>query len=985
MAAVDGSEMEQCGRVQSPILRPRHSAERFLAMAPTKRKRDEEQKDVEMESASSASEAETNSDEGELVLASEDDDDENEFIQQSIAKRNIKDGAELLKKTSTVKGKGKAKNELGGGSFQSMGLHPSLLRALTLRGYRTPTPIQRSSIPTLLSNPPRDLVGMARTGSGKTLAYMIPLLQRLGGRHSGVYGARALILVPSRELAVQVLKVGRELSRGWREAGDQEHAGERDESGPSTSANALRWALVVGGEGLDEQFETMANNPDVIIATPGRLLHLLVEMSLNLSTIQYLVFDEADRLFELGFSTHLTSILEKLPSSRQTLLFSATLPKSLVEFAKAGLREPKLVRLDSETKISADLRMAFWSVREGEKDAALLCLLREVIGVPLKKDLEQRGAERDKSTGKRAKNSTAGAGAAILAPHQTIVFVSTQHHVAYISALLTLAGYAVSSIHGTLTQAARTSALGQFLDHKTSVLVTTDVAARGIDIPILENVVNYDFPVGNRVFVHRVGRTARMGRKGWAWSFVARDEVPYVLDLQLFLGRPLVDKVSSLTESAFVDSLVLGPFPRDALDQEMEYIRGLDDTNYELTTMRGVMQRGTKMYNRTKGKASPVSYSRAKEFISNGKWGFVNSDAVHPAWKLRSIRERGTPEQKSGSTLVEPTKTRESLLESLARFKPSETVFEIGTRGKTAGALLMKERRRALSKAASRVPLPLVNSHQAAAESSGDEGEGVQDVEMADERDIESAFGPSTTMSKSKASKRTSFKDEDFYMSHYQKDADTERGYSLRDGASFAEQAAQATFDLTTDVGAQEAARRQSQLKWDRKKKKFVKGDGAGADNVKMIKTEGGTKLPVTYKSGRYDEWIKGKGRGREIRIGETENPSATRSSMGGKRWKHSKVSDAKPLDKLAINYERKMRVMKKQAQTSDAQDRGDAKGKAKGKPGKGQLGGRWKGKSSQKVKNELKTVDQIRKQRNLIQRRKEKNARASRKGKGKR
>ena len=149
------------------------------------------------------------------------------------------------------------------GSFNTMvstGLHPSLLRSLTLQGYRVPTPIQRLTIPALLTNPPRDLVGMARTGSGKSLAYMIPLVQRLSGRHSTAFGARALILLPTRELASQILKVGKEMSRGWN-SGHGDHAG--DKKGENSKGQNLRWGLIVGGEGMDEQFEMITNNPDV--------------------------------------------------------------------------------------------------------------------------------------------------------------------------------------------------------------------------------------------------------------------------------------------------------------------------------------------------------------------------------------------------------------------------------------------------------------------------------------------------------------------------------------------------------------------------------------------------------------------------------------------------------------------------------------------------------------------------------------------------
>jgi len=213
----------------------------------------------------------------------DDDTDFEEMIRSSISKRNVKDGTELLK---NAKGKKKlAKGEVGGGSFQNMGnafsrlyhcqcnvtspcfsgLYPWILRSLMLQGFRTPTPIQRLSIPVLLSNPPRDLVGMARTGSGKSLAFLIPLVQRLGGRHSSTFGARALILLPTRELALQILKVGKELARGWRDNGGGEHAGDRagDQSESRDRSQGLRWSLVVGGESMDEQFEMISSNPDV--------------------------------------------------------------------------------------------------------------------------------------------------------------------------------------------------------------------------------------------------------------------------------------------------------------------------------------------------------------------------------------------------------------------------------------------------------------------------------------------------------------------------------------------------------------------------------------------------------------------------------------------------------------------------------------------------------------------------------------------------
>ncbi|KAG7098581.1 hypothetical protein E1B28_000511 [Marasmius oreades] len=651
----------------------------------------------------------------------EEDEELATFLQESIVKRNVKDGTETVKK---VKGKNKlAKGEIGGGSFQSMGLHPSLLRSLVLQGYRVPTPIQRLSIPALLSNPPQDLVGMARTGSGKSLAYMIPLVQRLGGRHSTTFGARALILLPTRELALQILKVGKELTRGW-DHDKGTHAGDQKESSDTKGMN-LRWGLIVGGEGLDEQFEMISNNPDVIIATPGRLLHLAVEMNLDLKSVQYVVFDEADRLFEMGFETALNEILARLPPSRQTLLFSATLPKSLVEFAKAGLQNPKLVRLDAESKISSDLKMAFFSVKQAEKDACLLSLLRDVIKVPL--------AGSDKST--EVDNRGRGKGKArdvMTMPHQTLVFAATKHHVEYLMNLLTTAGYAVSHIYGTLDQSARTYQMEQFRRGFTGILVVTDVAARGIDIPVLENVVNYDFPHGARVFVHRVGRTARAGRQGWAWSFVTNSELPHLLDLQLFLGRTLKCNVEEGGDNSYTESLVLGPFERTKIDEDVEYVRSLDDVNHSLPSLRDVMKRGHTMYERTKGKASPPSYKRAKEMMKDSKWVLAGSDTgVHP------VLLRGSDESERRTQEL----ARQSLFKTIKSFKPTETVFEVGAKGKagTTNAALMKQRRKALDKSIQR---SLTSTSTAICDGDVPSQKGSQqEMEMANEDEIAVRLG----------------------------------------------------------------------------------------------------------------------------------------------------------------------------------------------------------------------------------------------------
>ena len=232
---------------------------------------------------------------------------------------------------------GKSKGKTGG--FQSMGLRPEVYKSVLRKGYRVPTPIQRRTIPTLLAG--QDVAAMARTGSGKTAAFLLPMLDKLG-THSTTVGVRALVLSPTRELALQTHKFCSELSHFIRPA--------------------LRFALMVGGDSIDDQFEMLARNPDAIIGTPGRLQHVLADAQLSLARVEYLVFDEADRLFEMGFASQLDAIIAACPESRQTALFSATMPSLLADFTRARLHEPQLIRLDLETKISETLEIHFFKV-----------------------------------------------------------------------------------------------------------------------------------------------------------------------------------------------------------------------------------------------------------------------------------------------------------------------------------------------------------------------------------------------------------------------------------------------------------------------------------------------------------------------------------------------------------------------------------------------------------------------------------------------
>ncbi|EOR03745.1 ATP-dependent RNA helicase DBP10 [Wallemia ichthyophaga EXF-994] len=889
-----------------------------------------------------------------------DDDDDDQFILDVMQSANKNKGKEVAKELNKGKAKGpKAKAQVGGGSFQSMGLNPSLLRSLFLRGFNQPTPIQRQTIPPILSTPPRDLVGMARTGSGKTLAYLIPLVQKLGAQHSIRFGARSLILAPSRELALQILRVGKELVKGYKK-----EMGEGQEE--------IRWSVIVGGESLDDQFSLIASNPDVIIATPGRLLHLVVEMNLDLKSVEYVVFDEADRLFEMGFQLQLHELISRLPTNRQTLLFSATLPKTLVEFAKAGLVDPKLVRLDAESKVSEDLEMAFLSVKPSDKDSALLALLKDVIKVPPGFQDAQKVSSKDDKEKKRKKTPMPS----FLKPFQTMIFTATKHHVEYLNTLLKAAGFAVAHIYGSLDQTARQMQMDQFRRGISTILVVTDVAARGIDLPGCENVINYDFPTGARIFVHRVGRTARAGRKGTAWSFITNSELPYLLDLSLFLARPLVSPTSPTNrdkaeELASKNTLTIGTIPRDTLDPYVEYL-GAPILNEapNLTALHGVMMRGHGLYERSQGKASTESYRRAKDIIKDARWGFAGTSgedrAMHPAFEGTAAETMQVDD--------ETAQKRADLLSVVNGFRPNETVFEIGHRGNNDSAKLMKERRKDLAKAEYRLHLK-EKEKAIAEEADGEVAPGdttkeadrdVQEQEQADEDDIEAVFDTG-----SKKKQKKDFRDPNFYMGYEHADAHTDKGYSLQDGVTFAEQARSAEVNLMDDEQLKVNKTAPSQVKWDKKKKNFVRGGGVGSDNQKLIKTESGTRLPATFKSGKFDEWRK-KHKMELPRTGETEekNHKALAMNMngglGGKKYRHHKTTEAKPLDKKDKNYEKKVQNRNKKNNPDGAASDGKAR----------------RGGNASNKKSEIKSVDAIRKQREMANKRKEKNARPTKKKK---
>lgn len=871
----------------------------------------------------------------------DDDEDDEAFIAEQQTSAN--------RKAANLKGRTVKK----GGGFQAMGLNANLLKAITRKGFSVPTPIQRKTIPVIMDD--RDVVGMARTGSGKTAAFVIPMIEKLKS-HSSKFGARGLILSPSRELALQTLKVVKELGKG----------------------TDLKSVLLVGGDSLEEQFGMMAGNPDIVIATPGRFLHLKVEMNLDLSSIRYVVFDEADRLFEMGFAAQLTEILHGLPTTRQTLLFSATLPKSLVEFARAGLQEPTLIRLDTESKISPDLQNAFFSVKSADKEGALLYILHEVIKMPTgptevaQRLQEEKANSKDSKNSKKRKRSEMDKAVNMKespTKHSTIVFAATKHHVDYLYSLLREAGFAVSYAYGSLDQTARKIQVNNFRTGLSNILVVTDVAARGIDIPILANVINYDFPSQPKIFVHRVGRTARAGRKGWSYSLVRDADAPYLLDLQLFLGRRLVLGREHGDQVDYAEDVVVGGFPRDSLAQNCEWVTRVLDDNRDIFSQRTVATKGEKLYMRTRNAASLESAKRSKSVVGSDHW-----TTIHP---LFSDAE------------TEMEIQREKMLARIGGYRPQETIFEVNNRrsGKPENEEALHTIKRVRSTLDSKKKRAQAEEQSELLEdaSCGNEGEangnpdamsdddipdGMPDnMSMASESDLEVTFS-SYSQSKSDKAKKDStaaFQNPEYFMSYTPSSTNLaeDRAYGVHTGtnANFTQASRSVTMDLQLDEGARGFAEPRTMKRWDKRHKKYVsrQNDEDGSKGEHLVRGESGAKIAASFRSGKFDAWKKSKRLGRLPRVGEAEDTSLSaglNSAMGGKRFRHHKDQAPKRADPLRDDFYKK----KKKNEAAKERQMSRAGGAAAG------------------GKSEIKNTDDIRLARKLKQKRREKNARPSRK-----
>jgi ATP-dependent RNA helicase RhlE len=345
--------------------------------------------------------------------------------------------------------------------FSQLGLAPAQLSACESLGYNEPTPIQRQAIPVILSG--RDVIGCAETGTGKTAAFLLPIIQKISATPRP--GLRVLVLAPTRELALQTQKFYGELNR----------------------VKTNRSVIAIGGANIRTQISELRRGASVLIATPGRLLDLTERGAVNLSTIEVLVLDEADRMLDMGFLPAIRRVLAMLPTKRQTLLFSATMSASIEQLARSTMKEPKLIEVSQRGQAARMVEQTAYLVEQHSKTALLLELLEK----------EREPFDR------------------------VLVFTRTRRGAERLSHILKAREHSVDRIHADRSQPQREAALRQFSDGRTRVLVATDIAARGLDVESVSHVINYDVPAAPEDYVHRVGRTGRAGNQGKAITMVA--------------------------------------------------------------------------------------------------------------------------------------------------------------------------------------------------------------------------------------------------------------------------------------------------------------------------------------------------------------------------------------------------------------------------------------------------------------------------------
>lgn len=363
--------------------------------------------------------------------------------------------------------------------FEDLGLSPETLRAVTEKGYETPTPIQEKAIPVIMMA--RDVVGLAQTGTGKTAGFTLPMIDALSGGRAKMRMPRSLVLEPTRELAAQV-------AENFKTYGKY---------------HKLSMALLVGGESMGDQTKLLDKGVDVLIATPGRLLDLFGRGAILLGDIKILVIDEADRMLDMGFIPDIEKIVSLIPPNRQTLLFSATMPPEIKKLTEKFLSNPKEISVAPPASTAEKVEQFLVHTTTRDKKTAL---------------------------GKILKREN---------PKNAFIFLNRKRDIGDLATWLQKRGYDAAALHGDMVQAKRTETLQAFREDKVKLLVCSDVAARGLDISGVSHVFNYDVPMSSDDYVHRIGRTGRAGQSGRAWMLATKDDEKYLTSIEKLIKKPI--------------------------------------------------------------------------------------------------------------------------------------------------------------------------------------------------------------------------------------------------------------------------------------------------------------------------------------------------------------------------------------------------------------------------------------------------------------
>ena len=683
--------------------------------------------------------------------------------------------------------------------FKVFHLTDEIYQGIKNIGYKNPTPIQKKIIPEIMSG--FNIIAHSRTGSGKTAAFLLPMLAKLK-KHSQIVGTRCLILSPVRDLAYQTGMFCRKLGK----------------------FTDLRFALIAGGKGFDDQFERLAQNPDIIIATPGRVLHHIEEGSLQLKKIEMIIIDEADKMMELSMGDQIRKIIQNCPPQKQMILLSATIQEQLATFLKSGIiKEYKILSINEENKIPEKLKIHLIYTRRQDKLYTLISLLKTPSIIDIEKQL-------------------------------TIIFVMTKYHCDYLQEILKYWEISSLVIYGSMEQDLRNSTLEDFKKGRKKILIVTDVAARGIDIPLLDNVINFDFPDNHKLFIHRVGRTARAGKSGRVFNLINSDELPYFFDIKYYLGKKFVlssDDEESKKEDTIdnYNTISFGSIPEQViLNMKNDKRDYLFNTGLDIEELYKSMQRAEKKGLTFKQKPSRYGIAEAKKLINEF------NIKIHPFY----AKKYGDEE-------------KQQFLNDLKNYKPKELYFE-KVNESTVDEKILKEFKSKVDTFHKKKEYEkeLEKKKEEQEEQKHIEDDKIYEEEQKELEENNKKIEELKLLGKKvKRSKIRNFKNFSQYISN-QKEENNEISKNLWGGEKPLE-----LEELTMNINTDDTYERVKKTVWNSKKKTFQTQMLDGFGN--KIKNESGQMIKKSDKYHPYKEWKK-KSKLSIQSAGEIENQTHIRN-----------------------------------------------------------------------------------------------------------